>query len=72
VAFFFTYDPYFAPYERRYSDGGAASLSGILVVAGVAAGAGVLVRVSPRIGSAATALVLVVVMLTFFVAGDGH
>jgi hypothetical protein len=72
VAFFFTYDPYFALYERRYSDGGAASLSWILVVAGFAAGAGLLARVNPPIGSAATALMLAVVMLTFIVAGDGH
>jgi len=72
VAFFFTYDRYFAPYERRYSDGGAASLSAILVVAGFAAGARVLAQVKPRVGSAATALMLVVVLLAFIVAGGGH
>ena len=72
VAFYFTYDPYFAPSQRRYSDGGAASLSGILVVAGLAAGVGLLTTVRPRVGSVASALMLVIVLLTFLIAGDGH
>ena len=33
VAYFFTFDPYYAPSERRYSDGGAVPLGWIVLCA---------------------------------------
>jgi hypothetical protein len=71
VAFYFTYDPYFAPNLRRYSEG---SVGGrwIVVVAVVALADGVLTRLQPRLGSVMTSVVLLVLLVTTVLAGDGH
>ena len=71
VAFYFTYDPYFAPTLRRYSDGNVAA-GWIAVVAAIALANGVLTRLQPRIGRATTSVVLLLVLLTTVFAGDGH
>jgi uncharacterized membrane protein YbaN (DUF454 family) len=72
VAFFFTYDPYFAPDLRRYSDGGAVAGRWIALVVIVALADGVLTRLQPRLGRVTTSLVLLVVLVTIVFAGDGH
>ena len=72
VTFFFTYDPYFAPDLRRYSDGGAVAGRWIALVAAVALADGVLTRLQPRLGRVTTSAVLLVVLLTTVFAGDGH
>jgi hypothetical protein len=69
VAFFFTYDPTFAPNLRRYSDGNAGG-RWIAVVAVVALANGVLTGLQPRIGRVMTSAVLVLVLLTTVFAGD--
>jgi hypothetical protein len=72
VTFFFTYDPYYAPDLRRYSEGGAAVGHWIAVVAVIAVGNGVLTWLQPRIGRFTTSGVLILVLLTTVFAGDGH
>jgi uncharacterized membrane protein YbaN (DUF454 family) len=72
VAFFFTYDPYYAPMLRRYSEDGAASGRWIAVVAVIALGNGVLTWLQPRIGRFTTSGVLILVLLATVFAGDGH
>jgi len=72
VAFFFTYDAYYAPTLRRYSEDGAASGRWIAVVAVIAVGSGVLTWLQPRIGRFTTSGVLIFVLLTTLFAGDGH
>jgi hypothetical protein len=72
VAFFFTYDPYYAPILQRYSDGGAVAARWIAVVAVVALADGVLTRLQPRLGRVLTSSVLLIVALTTVFAGDGH
>ena len=71
VAFYFTFDPYFAPGLRRYSDGNVAA-SGIVAVAAIAFANGFLTFLHPRIGRWTTTLVLLLVFLTTLLAGDGH
>jgi hypothetical protein len=71
LAFYFTYDPYFAPGLRRYSDGNVGGLwIGVMVV--VALANGILTWLRPRVGRATTSVVLVVAFLTTVLAGDGH
>jgi uncharacterized membrane protein YbaN (DUF454 family) len=72
VAFFFTYDPYFAPHLRRYSDGGAVPGHWIAIVAAVAVAVGVLTGLRPRVGAAMTSAVVFIVIVTTVLAGDGH
>jgi hypothetical protein len=72
VAFFFTYDPYYAPTRRRFSDDGAVPFRWIALVAAAALAAGVLARMRPRLGSLVTTGVLVVLLLTTLFVGDGH
>ena len=71
VAFFFTYDPYFAPSLRRYSDGNVGA-SWIAAVAAAAVANGVLTRLQPRLGRFTTSAVVFVVLVTTALAGDGH
>jgi hypothetical protein len=72
VAFYFTFDPYFAPQLRRYSDGGNVAGTWIAVVAVVALAAGILTRLRPRLGAPLTSVVLLVLVATTVLAGDGH
>jgi hypothetical protein len=71
VAFYFTYDPYFAPTLRRYSEGNVAG-RWIVVVAVIALANGVLTRLQPRIGRYTTSAVVALVLLTTVLAADGH
>jgi len=71
VAFYFTYDPYYAPTLRRYSEGNVAG-RWIVVVAAIAVANGVLTCLQPRIGRFTTSAVVLLVLLTTVLAGDGH
>ena len=72
VAFVFTYDPYYAPTSRRYSDGGAVPLGWVAFVAALALVAGALTLVRPRAGAVTTSGVLVLLLFTTLFASDGH
>lgn len=72
VARFLSYDPYYAPYLRRMSDGGILPGWWIVVVAGAALGAAVLSRRDPRMGLVLTGIVMFLAGPTIFVAGVGH
>jgi hypothetical protein len=72
VALFFTFDPYYAPTERRYSDGGMFPLSWIVAVAVAGMVAGALTRPWPRVGAWATAAALLVLAFTAVFIVGGH
>ena len=72
VAFFFTYDPYYAPDAHRFSDGGAVAGHWIVIVAALALFVGILTALVPRIGAALSSAVVLLVVLTTVFAGDGH
>ena len=72
VFFWRTYDPYYAPDLRRYSDGGAAGGWWIFLILAASVGAGFLTRRRPRQGAVVTSIVVAVVLLTTLFAGDGH
>jgi hypothetical protein len=72
TAFFYTDDPYDAPSQRRYSDGGAVASPAIYVVLAACVIAGVVAWRSPRIGGRLVAVALVVCWATTLFAGDGH
>jgi hypothetical protein len=71
VAFYFTYDPYYAPQLYRYSEGNLAPVW-IAVVAAIAVANGVLTWLQPRIGRFTTSGVLVLVVVATVLAGTGH
>jgi uncharacterized membrane protein YbaN (DUF454 family) len=71
VAHFFTYDAYYAPSLRRYSDDGAVPLAWVVFVAIAAAGAGALAYFQPRAGAVVTCIVLLLILLTTAFTG-GH
>jgi uncharacterized membrane protein YbaN (DUF454 family) len=71
TAHFFTYDAYYAPSLRRYSDGGAVSPGWVVFVAVVALAAGVLAYFRPRPGAAVTCLVLLLILVSTAFTG-GH
>jgi hypothetical protein len=70
VARFLTFDPYYAPSLRRYSDG-SVSPAWVAVVAVLAAGAGALAWARPRPGALATIVALGLLLLTGVLMG-GH
>src|SRR5438093_7441124 len=72
LARFYTYDPYYLPTLRRYSDGGAVPAAWIFSILAVSIVVGISTRVRPRTGSMASALILPLVLLTFLFASDGH
>ena len=65
LARYFTYDPYYAPNLRRYSDGSGVPLWWIVFLAAASAGAGLLTLVAPREGRLASVLALGGVLLVF-------
>ena len=71
VAFYFTYDPYFAPGLRRYSEGNVAG-GWIALVAAIAVGAGALTLLRPRGGAAVSGIAVLIVLVATVLAGDGH
>jgi hypothetical protein len=72
VAFFFNYDPYYAPALRRYSDGGLIAGSWIAFVAVAAVAAGVVTYVRPRTGAWLSAVLLFLILFTAFLVPAGH
>jgi drug/metabolite transporter (DMT)-like permease len=72
VPFYFTFDPYYAPTERRYSDDGMFPLSWIVAVAAAGLVAGILTRLFPRVGAWATIPALLVLAFTAFLMVGGH
>ena len=72
TARFYTYDPYFLPSLRRYSDDGATSAEWILLMLGASLAVGVLARLLPRAGSLATAVILPWLLITSLLASAGH
>jgi hypothetical protein len=68
----YTYDPYYAPSQHRFSDGGAVPVWWILALLG---GSGAVAAFNcrfPRLGSPLTTLTLLVWVLTTAFLGDGH
>jgi hypothetical protein len=72
VTFFFTYDAYYLPTLRRYSDSGGLSLPWLVIVVAVALADGALTARQPQFGRVMTPIVLVVVLLTTLFVGTGH
>ena len=69
---FHTYDPYYLPTLRRYSDDGGVGDRWILEMLVAALVVGVLTRLVPRVGSVATAPLMLLIMATTVLAGAGH
>src|SRR5215218_8916122 len=72
VARFYTYDPYYAPTLRRYSDDGNIAPAWIFVYLVGAVAVGVVTWFSPRIGALATAVALFLIALMTIAIGIGH
>ena len=72
IARFHTYDPYYLPTLRRYSDDGGVGDRWILELLVVALVVGVVTRLVPRVGSIATAFLMLLIMATTVLAGAGH
>lgn len=72
VAAYYTYDPYYAPTHRRYSDHGTWPAWWIFLVLAGAIWSAVVARLRPRAGAAAGAAVMLVCLVTFFLKGIGH
>jgi hypothetical protein len=72
LARFYSYDPYYAPTLRRMSDDGLVPDSWVYLLLGLALLAAVLVRIRPRAGLGATALVLLLSAVTALAEGSGH
>ena len=72
TASFYTYDPYYAPTQRRYSDGGVLSPAWIFVVLGLSLAVGLFTWRRPRSGGPVTSAMLVICGITGLVAGTGH
>jgi hypothetical protein len=72
LAGYYTYDPYYAPTLRRYSDGGAAAPSAIFIVLALTLIVGAIAVRLPRLGGPLTTAALFVCGFTAVIAGDGH
>ena len=72
VASFYTYDPYFAPSLRRYSDGGALSAWWIYAVLVIALATAVIGVRSREAGRVLVPAVLILCLVTAVLAADGH
>lgn len=72
VAHYYSYDPYYAPTLRRYSDGGAVPPAFVFVMVGAALVAGLLMWRVPRLGAVVTSLALFFLTATYVFAGGGH
>jgi hypothetical protein len=72
TASFYTFDPYYAPTERRYSDGGFLSAPWIFAVLALSLAVGLFTWRRPRAGGPLTSAMLVVCGLTGLAAGTGH
>jgi hypothetical protein len=72
IARFYTYDPYYAPSLRRYSDDGNIAPALIFVYAVGALAVGEVALVAPRIGGLATAVALFLIAIMTVAIGVGH
>jgi len=72
TASFYTFDPYFAPDKRRYSEGGAVGATAIYLVLVCSLFVGLLGWRRPRLGGPATTVMLAAIAFTGLIAGDGH
>jgi Na+/proline symporter len=72
TASFYTYDPYYAPTQRRYSDRGVLSPLWIFVVLGFSLAVGLFTWRRSRAGGPVTSAMLVVCGITGLLAGTGH
>jgi hypothetical protein len=72
VAFEHTYDPYYAPTQRRFSDGGAVPPWWFFALLGASLAVAAFNWRFPRLGSPLTTVTLLVWALTVVFAGDGH
>jgi uncharacterized membrane protein YbaN (DUF454 family) len=72
TARFFTYDPYYAPTLRRYSDGGAVPAWWIFTVIALALFVATVSLRARRVGAACTALTLLLCIVTAAFTGTGH
>jgi hypothetical protein len=72
VPFYFTFDPYYAPTERRYSDDGMFPPAWIVAVALAGLLAGVLTYLFPRVAAWATVPALLLLAFTAFFMVGGH
>ena len=72
IARFYTYDPYYFPTLRRYSDDRPGAFQALFVMISLSLAAALLTRRWPRIGSAVTAAALPVVLFVSLILSDGH
>jgi hypothetical protein len=72
TARFYTFDPYYAPAERRIADGGVISESWILLLIAGAIVAALLTRLQPPLGLAITSLVMTLSLVTAIGQSAGH
>ena len=72
TARFYTYDPYYYPTLRRFSDDGGVGTTWVLGLLVAALVACFLTRLLPRFGSIATAVVLFVLVPTSLLTAAGH
>ena len=72
VTRFYSYDPYYLPSLRRYSDAGPVSPEWIFGMFAVSLAVGAATRLLPRTGSIATALILPILLFTSAIASSGH
>jgi hypothetical protein len=69
---FYTYDPYYLPSLRRYSDYTGAWAYWVFGMLAAALVVGVLTRQMPRVGSIATGCILPLLLMTSVLASSGH
>lgn len=69
---FYSFDPYFAPNLRRFSDEGSVADSWIYTLVALALLAAVLARTRPRLGLWLGAPVLLLIAVTAFTTRVGH
>ena len=72
VARLYSFDPYYAPTLRRFSDDGLIAKSWVYALVFLALVAAILARSHPRIGASLTALALLLSAFTAFVMGLGR
>lgn len=72
IARFYSYDPYYFPTLRRYSDEGGVSDSWILTMGGLAIIVGAVSLLKPQLGALATSLTLPLLLVTWLFTGIGH
>ena len=72
LAAYYTYDPYYAPTHRRTSDAGIWPAWWIYLLLAASVVSAFLARLRPRPGAVASAVVLFLCLVTFFLNGTGH